>query len=145
VTRRVDLPDGQWADLVERLNHAQRQRIRFASSKGLDNVTEGIAAMLIGWHVLDVDGIVIPVPSERTAGGYPSAILDTFPSDVVDELAEEVARIVTGQPDPLGSAGTSQGSAPDPGSPSSPSLPTPTSLPITPAGRGRTSSHPLPS
>ena len=144
MTRRVDLPDGQWADLVERLNHAQRQRIRFAGRDGLDNVTEGVAAMLTGWHVVDVDGVIIPVPAERPVGGFPSAVLDTFPSDVVDDIAVAAAEIVTGEIVPKAGAGTSPGSV----SPATPPAsmngsPTSTSSLTIRAGRGRTSS-PLP-
>jgi hypothetical protein len=145
VTRRVDLQDGQWADLVERLNHAQRQRIRFAGRDGLDNVSEGIAAMLTGWHVLDVDGVVIPVPAERPVGGFPSAVLDTFPMEVVDDIGLVVAKIVGGEPVPKAGAGTSPGSARQASRPASMNgSPTSTSSPTTRAGHGRTSSPPLP-
>lgn len=144
MTRRVALPEGQWADLVERLNHAQRQRIRFAPRAGLDNVTEGIAAMLTGWHVLDVNGAAIPVPPIPGPAGFPGDVLDTFPADVVDELATAVAEIVTGETVPKAGPGSSPGSPPEPAQPSMTASPMSTSLPTIPAGAGRTSRAPLP-
>lgn len=128
---RVELPDGQWAELTPRLNHAQRRMIQRGEP---ERVTAGLAAMLVRWHVLDVDGVVIPVPADRSVAGFPPSILDTFPIEIVDTIALEASNLIAGDTVPKAGAGTSDGSAPGSGSESGPSSQTPTSLPTIPAG-----------
>jgi hypothetical protein len=66
---RVTLPNGDWADLVTRVNHAQHRRIRTGySSPELDTMTETVAAMVTNWSVHDVDGGEIPYPGGERRG-----------------------------------------------------------------------------
>jgi hypothetical protein len=140
---RVTLPDGDWVDLTTRLNYAQHRRMTTAKANGLDAVTEGVAAMIVGWSLRDVNGQAIPLPPVE-ARGIPSAALDLIPFESMEAIADRAAELVKAIRDPKDGAGISPGSPPAPSSPSTPSSPTSTSSPIIPAGPGQTSSEPPP-
>jgi len=150
VTERITLPNGDWVDVVERLNHAQYSRIRKAESLGLDRVDEGICAMVIGWALRDVDDKAIPFP-ELGRGGIPNEALDLIPIDSFVVIATEAAKLLTqklGGDEGLvpkdGGETSSDSVSQEAGSPLIPTLPMPTSSPSSQAGRGKRSSPPLP-
>jgi hypothetical protein len=133
----VDLPDGQYVDLVDRLNHAQMRRIRRAAGDDeLDGLTEGVAAMVTGWSLKDVEGTVVPFPT-LGVDGVPSGALDTLPADLMLIVGVEALTIANGAPDPKGSGGASPPSRRSAKGRYRLSSPTPTSLPIIPAGPGK--------
>lgn len=82
---RVDLPDGQWADMRERITHGQdkdikRARVRVEANPEslVDWPTVIVRAFVREWNVRDPDGNPIPL-------GDPDAI-DRAPDDIVDTL-----------------------------------------------------------
>lgn len=101
--RRVDLGDGQYADLATVLNHAQWRRIVGARGAA-DAVTEGTAALLLGWLVRDVNGSPIEFPADVGPAGPPASLLDRAPSELILALADVASLIAAGRPDPLGTA-----------------------------------------
>ena len=65
---RVELRDGQWAELRERINHGTDKELKKLvlrttgdESVGLDLDTAVVRAFVTAWHVLDPDGSVIPL------------------------------------------------------------------------------------
>lgn len=124
--RRLELPGGQWVDVVDQLTHAQGRRVRAAQGSGRDDrVDEGVAAIVVAWSIVDVDGRPIECPTPAAAG-IPTAAMDRIPDATFVELAaaavDHLATILGG-PDPNRSGGgSSGGSRQDP--PASPS-PTP--------------------
>jgi hypothetical protein len=84
---RAELPNGQWADLRERLTHGQDKEIRRALVKAqmdpeyADAELNAVALkiFLIDWNVNDLEGNRIPI----TDGDA----IDRAPSEVVDLLA----------------------------------------------------------
>ena len=87
---RIELRDGQWADLRERITHAQDKAIRRAQWRARVNPeteagvgdTAALLAFITGWNVNDPDGRPIPLTD-------PDAI-DRMPSDIADAIAVEV-------------------------------------------------------
>jgi hypothetical protein len=82
---RIELRDGQWAELRERIDHGAHKRIKVAIRKGqesdvaavdLDDVV--IREFVTSWHILDLEGHAIPLADVDA--------LDRVPSDVADEL-----------------------------------------------------------
>lgn len=91
---RVELRDGQWAELRERITHAQDKTLNRAwrAGKADPMVVDEIDTVLVrvfvsSWHVLDPAGAAIPLDD-------PDAV-DRAPSDIVDKLAVEAAQIWT--------------------------------------------------
>jgi hypothetical protein len=79
---RVELRDGQWADLRERISHGQDKEIKRAYVHGTDgDVFEAQTVMVRhfakAWHILDIDGAAIPLDD-------PAAV-DRMPDDIVDD------------------------------------------------------------
>ena len=71
---RLELPDGQWAELRERLTHGQATRIRAASIRakadpgaGADLPTAFMEAFVSSWHVLDFDGHAVSLETPENA------------------------------------------------------------------------------
>ena len=140
----MDLPDGEWVEFTSTLNHAQMRRIRRASSDpALDSFTEGVCAMITGWHLRDVDGQEVPCPVP-SVDGIPSDALDTLPAVLVADVGARALEIAGGQPDPKGSTPRSSNSPTERRPASRPNSGTPTSSPTIPDGPGATSSPPLP-
>ena len=99
---RLDLPDGQWADLREWLTHGERkavQRAFFAASKDVeaspDMDTALVRAYLVDWKVNGRDGHELPVTA-----------IDDAPSEVVSQIAAESLALWNGRADPNASGGT---------------------------------------
>jgi hypothetical protein len=88
---RIELPDGQWADLRDRITHGQdkeirRARIRSGSSPAEEiGEAETVALRIFvkAWHILDTNGDVLPLEA-------PDAI-DRMPSDLADALLGPIA------------------------------------------------------
>jgi hypothetical protein len=85
---RVELRDGQWADLRERINHGTDKEIKVAAARSrsdpglaFDWQTTIVRAFVREWHVLDPDGVAIPIAD-------PDAI-ERAPDDIIDELFEK--------------------------------------------------------
>lgn len=82
---RVELRDGQWADLRERITHGQDKELKRAHRRGREDpdqqpefMTVLVRTFVRSWHVLDPDGQAIPLDE-------PDAI-DRAPDDIVDAL-----------------------------------------------------------
>ena len=111
---RLALPNGDWVDLVTRLNHAQMRRIRTAArSEDLDSLTEGIAAMAANWSLRDVDGAEIPFPGAGP-DGVAAPALDRIPADVTTVIGKRATELAAGGPDPNGLTARSGDSPPEP-------------------------------
>jgi len=92
---RVDLPDGQWADLREHINHGTDKHLKRAWRKGkedpdlaFDIDTELVRAFVRTWQVNDPDGNAIPWTDADA--------VDRATDDVVDELATKAAELWSG-------------------------------------------------
>jgi hypothetical protein len=87
---RVELRDGQWAELREHITHAQDKEIRRAQMRSRrdpetavgDGDTAALRVFVQSWNVLDVNGDPIPITD-------PDAI-DRMPADLADIVAVEV-------------------------------------------------------
>lgn len=141
MTERLTLPNGDWVDLVDRMNYAQRRRIMAASGTP-DIAGEGVAALIVNWSLRGLDDQPIPFPG-ADVDGIPSDALYPVPADVFDLIAEKAVSIFNG-PDPKGSSETSPSSQPDEASPSLTNSQTHTSSPTILAGRTKASSQPPP-
>ena len=80
---RLELGDGQWADLRERLTYGQAQPIRQVLARA-DQDREALADLdlilvagyVSAWHVLDLDGNAVPLDHPELA-----------PDDVIQAIA----------------------------------------------------------
>lgn len=82
---RIDLPNGQWADLRERLTYGEAKPVRACYAlieKGgkaeawADLDMELVTAYVTGWNVLDPDGNAVPLDAMESA-----------PDDIVQTIA----------------------------------------------------------
>lgn len=92
---RIELRDGQWADLRERISHRSDKDLRIAYRRGRDDAEQQaefdtilVRAFVRHWSVLDPDGTAIPIED-------PDAI-DRAPEDVADALVVAAAELWTG-------------------------------------------------
>lgn len=132
---RITLANGDWIDLVDRLNYAQARRINSAEDKGGTLV----AAMATAWALRDTEDQPIEFPG-RQNDGIPLEGLERIPFDVFTEIVVAAAALLPGNDVPKAGAGTSPGSRRANGSTSPSSWPTSSSSPITPDGATTTSS-----
>ncbi len=91
---RLDLPEGQWADLRERLLYEQARTIRavlLSDSAALDFDLTVVRAYVSNWYVLDLAGEPVPVETPEKA-----------PDDTLQAIARRGADIWNGKPDPKG-------------------------------------------
>ena len=95
---RLELPDGQWADLRERLTYAQARDVRRASLsiRGDDLAMADFDLVLVrayvsGWHVLGIDGAAVPLEGMESA-----------PDDVIQVISSKALDLLNGAPDPKG-------------------------------------------
>ena len=100
---RVDLPDGQWADLRERLSYAQARDVRRASlairadAEALADFDIALVrAYVSAWHVLGIDGTAVAVDNPEQA-----------PDDIIQPLAARALEVWNAQPDPKGTPASS--------------------------------------
>ncbi|HXJ66731.1 MAG TPA: hypothetical protein VNN79_23480 [Actinomycetota bacterium] len=101
---RIELRDGQWADLRDRITHGQDKEIKRAGVRVEANrealvewPTVLLRAFIEAWNVKDVDGNPIDLAD-------PDA-LDRAPSDIIDVLfphavAQQKATTVPNSPTP---------------------------------------------
>ena len=82
---RVELRDGQWADLRERITHGQDKlitRARRLAREDVDETTADVTALLrafVGeWSVNDLDSKPIPLSDADAFDRAPSDIIDTL-------------------------------------------------------------------
>ena len=93
---RVALPEGQWADLRERLTYGQAREVRAAFLRIKDDPVSAadldvalIRAYVEAWHVLAIDGTSMALDK-----------LTDAPDDVIQTLSLEAIAIWQGKPDP---------------------------------------------
>lgn len=89
---RVDLRDGQWADLRERITHGQAKALKVALRRAraedeaaVEFDTALVRTFLRSWSVNDVDGNPITVEQ-----------VDSAPEDIVDDLVQAAIPLWTG-------------------------------------------------
>ena len=82
---RVDLPDGQWAELRERITHGQDKDIRRAFRRAKDDPelapdfeTVLVRTFVRDWHVNDPEGNPIPVGDADAMDRAPDNVVDTL-------------------------------------------------------------------
>lgn len=92
---RLELRDGQWADLRERISHGADKRIKIANRKGktddaaaleIDDVL--IREYVTAWNVLDVNGSAIALDDADAT--------DRLPEDISDAIAVAAATLYAG-------------------------------------------------
>lgn len=138
---RLELPNGDWVDFVERLNYAQARRIQEAEP--IDKAGTLVAALITNWALRDVEGNPIEFPG-RSDDGIPLESLNRVPFDTFTFMGGHAADILPNVPDPKGTGGTSSVSARARPSASRRTSPTPTSSPTTRDGLGKLSGPPQP-
>jgi hypothetical protein len=92
---RIELRDGQWAELRERITHGTDKELKRAIQRGKDDPPERftvdtvlVRAFTRTWHVLDPDGAVILLADADA--------IDRAPDDIVDKLALAALDLWTG-------------------------------------------------
>jgi hypothetical protein len=92
---RVELRDGQWAELRERITHADDKDLKRAFRKGRkdDELQPDFETLVVrkyvrDWHVNDPDGNPIPLTDEDA--------IDRAPDDIVEQLVVAAGEIWTG-------------------------------------------------
>lgn len=98
---RVELPDGQWAELREELTHGQTKRLKRAlyravenpSDAGPDVDTEFIAVYVAAWSLRGS----ADVPADLDAR---LPLIDALPEPVARAIAEKAAELWRGRADP---------------------------------------------
>ena len=92
---RLELRDGQWADLRGRISHGADKRIKIANRKGKDDDTAAleiddvlIREFVTAWNVLDITGSAIALDDADAT--------DRLPEDISDAIAVAAAGIYTG-------------------------------------------------
>ena len=82
---RIELPDGQWVEVRERISHGARKKvIRAVEEDDLEGMAAITMAYVIAWEVRDPDGVPIPFDA-------PDAF-DRTPDDVAKQLYDEVLK-----------------------------------------------------
>jgi hypothetical protein len=141
VIKRFELPNGDWIDLATRLNYAQAKRLNASAGDSAEVGGTMVAVLAVAWALRDVDDQPIEFPG-REVDGIPIEPIGRIPWDHFQLIVGEAADVISGEPDPKGTAGTSPG-LPSEEAPASPSsLPMPTSSQTIRAGRGKTSNPP---
>jgi hypothetical protein len=87
---RIELRDGQWADLRERITHGQDKEIRRAQWRTRNDLeghagdgdTAAFKVFIRAWNVNDPDGNPIPLTDADA--------MERMPSDIADVLAVEI-------------------------------------------------------
>ncbi len=92
---RLDLRDGQWAELRERINHGTDKHLKRTWRQGKSDIayafdidTELGRAFVSAWSVRDIDGISIALTDADA--------IERLPDDIADAIASEAARLWTG-------------------------------------------------
>lgn len=89
---RLELPDGQWAELRERISHGSDKRIKLAHRRGRDDDAAAleiddilVREFVTAWHVLDIDGTPVPLADADAT--------DRAREDVIDTIALRAAEM----------------------------------------------------
>ena len=84
---RIELPDGQWAEVRERISHgARKQVIRTVRDEDdLEAMSAITMAYVTAWEVKDIDGVPIPLDPAATAASF-----DRLPDDLAKHLYGEI-------------------------------------------------------
>lgn len=92
---RLELRDGQWAVLRERITHAEDKRLKRVYRAGKDDpeVAFDIDTVLVrvyvtAWEVRDLDGALIPLGDENAQ--------DRAPDDIINDLSVAAAELWAG-------------------------------------------------
>lgn len=92
---RVELRDGQWAELREHITHGVDKQIKKARIRGKENAEDAfdwetvmVRSFVREWHVLDPDGAAIPLADEDA--------IDRAPDDIIDVLLPKAFEAYTG-------------------------------------------------
>jgi hypothetical protein len=92
---RIELRDGQWAELRERINHGTDKDLRRAFRvgqeervKALDFETLVVRSFVRDWYVKDPDGGVIALDDDDA--------IDRAPDDIIDKLVPLAYEVWTG-------------------------------------------------
>lgn len=81
---RIDLRDGQWAVIRERITHGQRKAIiRVGQEDDLEFMGAVSRAYVESWEVRDLDGNLIPLDAPDGFDRLPDDIAQAIYSDVV--------------------------------------------------------------
>jgi hypothetical protein len=97
---RIELRDGQWAELRERITHAQDKEIKRAIQRGGndpettagDSDTVALRMFIRGWSVNDPDGNAISL-TEADA-------IERMPADLADEVIGHIIPLYIRTTDP---------------------------------------------
>lgn len=90
---RLDLRDGQWAEIREHISHGQDKEIKRAQWRARSDPTAAISegdttalrVFIKSWSVNDPDGNPIPLTDGNA--------IERMPSDIADEIAVKVNAI----------------------------------------------------
>jgi hypothetical protein len=110
---RVDLPDGQWAELREELTHGQTKRLQRAIFRAGENPaeagpeidTEFVAVYVAAWSLLGVGEVPADIDARLP-------VIDGLSESIVRVLATEAAKTWKGRADPNASTGSSESGPP---------------------------------
>jgi hypothetical protein len=110
---RVELPEGQWAELREELTHGQTKRLQRALFRASENPaeaapdidTEFVAVYVAAWSLRGV-GDVPPDLDARLP------VIDSLPEPVVSAIALAAAKVWKGRADPNASTASSESGPP---------------------------------
>lgn len=123
---RIDLPDGQWVELRERITHATDKHLSKLAARGRQDPTllfdwDTLAARIFveSWHVLDLEGNPIEItvttdPATRVTMAGPEEAFDRAPAAIIDQIAIAAAlaikaATVPNPPTPGSSDGSTSG------------------------------------
>lgn len=97
---RLELPDGQWAEVRDRINHGQDKALKVAYNRGKEDValrvefdTVLIRTFVTSWFVKDVE-TGAPIDLDDPTG------IDRVADGVADAIAEAAADIWAGRTSP---------------------------------------------
>ena len=87
---RIELRDGQWADLREHISHGQDKDIKRAQMRSrldpggsaFEGDTVALRTFIRAWSVNDTDGAPIPLTDADA--------IERMPSDIADDIAAKV-------------------------------------------------------
>jgi hypothetical protein len=89
---RIELRDGQWAELRERISHGQDKEIKRAWVRGaadrdllVDAQTTVVRQFLRAWYVNDLDGQ--PIAADAADA------VERMPDDIVDEIYAKASEL----------------------------------------------------
>ncbi len=92
---RIELRDGQWAELRERITHGEDKALKLVvraarrdPDQAFDFDTAVVRTFVVAWEVRDLKGEPIRLDA-------PDAI-ERAPSDVIDLLVEQATKLWTG-------------------------------------------------